>query len=187
MITARYWSIPTNKVESKEREATAWLTIWDTKHCSWYRLVLVDRSKATRGRRSREEARFTTSRFITNRLEVVRRLRFLKNTTSRQTFIVTEARKSTASRTSNRQMNASIPRGLSHMLSHRSSSNRFAQEENSLKFPHILAGGKSGESESEFSSSQLGSLQPTEGFSLEKHPQVAAAAASAPLIPRPIN
>jgi len=135
-MTARYWSIPTIKVESKEREATAWLTAWDTKHCSWYKLALI-RSKATRGRRSREEARLTTSRFITNRLEVVRRLRFLKNTTNRQTFIVTEARKRMASRTSNRQMKASVPRGFGHMLSHRSSLSWFAQE-NSLKFPHIL-------------------------------------------------
>ena len=120
-MTARYWSIPTIKVESKEREATAWLTAWDTKHCSLYKLAL-DRSKATRGRRSREEARLTTSRFITNRLEVVRRLRFLKNTTNRQTFIVTEARKRMASRTSNMQMKASVPRGAGHMLSYRSSS-----------------------------------------------------------------
>ena len=122
-------------MESKEREATARLTAWESKHCSWYRLVSKARSKATRGRRSREEARLTTSRFITNRLEVVRRLRFLKNTTNRQTFIVTEARKRMASRTSNRQMKASIPRG--NMLSHKSSSSRFAQE-NSLKFAHIL-------------------------------------------------
>ena len=126
-------------MESKEREATAWLIAWDNKHCSWYRLAL-DRSKATRGRRSREEERLTTSRFITNRLEVVRRLRFLKNTTNRQTFIVTEERKRMASRTSSRQMKASIPRGVAHhMLSHRSSSSRFA-DENSLKFPHILQG-----------------------------------------------
>ena len=59
----------------------------------------VRRSRATRGRSNMQENTFTTSKFITKRLEVVLRVGFLKKTRSREMLTVREARKRTPRKT----------------------------------------------------------------------------------------
>ena len=80
-------------MERREREATTWLTAWESLHWREAIMLMGRLSRAIKGSRNRREVTFTNSRLMISVFEVVLKDSFLAKTSKMERFTIKERRR----------------------------------------------------------------------------------------------